>query len=192
MSGVSILIKSQSLAPQSCRNVLDLGGMTCVATCPVEAYPDTNSTCQPCADSCLQFTENPYIVSVLEDTDVGTAIAMVETTDQRQADRPVQFVITSGDPRRQFVVNPATGIITLAASLDRERQDSHTLTVMAFDVGTSPVSTQSASTTVLVFVGDVNDNPPTLSQEQYSTSITENSPPQPNQHTRVGVNQLHA
>ena len=101
---------------------------------------------------------------------------MVETTDQRQTDRPVQFVITSGDPRRQFVVDPATGIITLAASLDRERQDSHTLTVMAFDVGASPVSTQSASATVLVFVGDVNDNPPTLSQEQYSTSITENSP----------------
>ena len=176
MSAVSVLIISQSLTPQSCYNVLDLDGMTCVATCSVEAYPDTNSTCQPCAGSCIQFTENQYIVSVSEDTNVGIAIAMVETTDQRQTDRPVQFVITSGDPRRQFAVDPATGIITLAASLDRERQDSHTLTVMAFDVGASPVSTQSASATVLVFVGDVNDNPPTLSQEQYSTSITENSP----------------
>ena len=165
-----------SLTPQSCRNVLDLDGMTCIAACPVEAYADTNSTCQPCADSCIQFTENQYIVSISEDTDVSTAIAMVETTDQRQTDRPVQFVITSGDPMRQFAVNPATGIITLAASLDRERQNSHTLTVMAFDVGTSPVSTQSASATVLVLVGDVNDNPPTLSQERYSTSITENSP----------------
>ena len=150
--------------------------MTCVTACPVEAYPDANSACQPCADSCIRFTEAQYIVSLPEDTEVSTVIVIVGVTDRRQQDRRIQFAITSGDPRRQFVVNASSGDITLAGSLDRENQGSHTLTVMAFDAGTNPVSSQSASATVLVLVGDVNDNRPVFTQEQFSTTVAENSP----------------
>lgn len=150
--------------------------MTCVSTCPVEAYPDANSACQPCEDSCIQFTEAQYIISIPEDTEVGAVVVVVGVTDRRQLNRQIQFAITSGDPRRQFVVNVTAGDITLAGSLDRETQGSHTLTVMAFDAGTTPVSSQSASATVLVLVGDVNDNAPAFTQEQFSTTVTENSP----------------
>lgn len=159
-----------------CRGVLDLDGVTCVSTCPVEAYPDANSACQPCEDSCIQFTEAQYIISIPEDTEVGAVVVVVGVTDRRQLNRQIQFAITSGDPRRQFVVNVTAGDITLAGSLDRETQGSHTLTVMAFDAGTTPVSSQSASATVLVLVGDVNDNAPAFTQEQFSTTVTENSP----------------
>jgi len=150
--------------------------VTCVSACPVEAYPDANSACQSCEDSCIQFTEAQYIISIPEDTEVGAVVVVVGVTDRRQLNRQIQFAITSGDPRRQFVVNVTAGDITLAGSLDRETQGSHTLTVMAFDAGTTPVSFQSASATVLVLVGDVNDNAPAFTQEQFSTTVTENSP----------------
>ena len=143
----------------------------------MEAYPDVSSTCQLCDGSCIEFSEERYISSIAEDAGVNTLLVLLEVTDRRQLDRPVQFAITTGNSDRLFAVNSTTGAITLAGSLDRETQEGYTLTVVAVDVGTNPISTQSASADILVIVNDVNDNPPVFSQQIYSATVIENSPP---------------
>ena len=143
----------------------------------MEAYPDVNSACQPCDDSCLEFSEERYITNVAEDAGVDVLVELLEVTDRRRLGRPVQFAITAGNADRLFAVNSTSGAVTVAGSLDRETQEGHTLTVVAVDVGTNPFSAQSASAAVLVIVNDINDNPPVFSQQVYSAVVTENIPP---------------
>ena len=161
--------------PQSCRNVLDVDGVTCISGCPVEAYADINSQCQPCNGQCLSFSEVTYIVQVFENAPTGTVLTAVSVSDLRGTGRPVQFEITAGNMRRLFDISQQTGILTLNASLDFEMQSMHSLTVTVFDVGSRPISTQSASASVVIIVQDVNDNPPVFSQEVYTASVSENN-----------------
>ena len=62
----------------------------------------------------------------------------------------------------------------MVAQLDRERQQSHLLTVAAVDSG-SPAQTGTAS--LLISVEDVNDSPPSLDEASRELSVLENSPP---------------
>ena len=160
---------------QACRNVLGLDGETCVLACPVDAYADTNSACQPCNGSCLIFSEERYITSVTEDLAAATAIATVRASDLRMTGRPIAFTITAGNGGQLFSIDPSSGVIFLTASLDYEARDSHSLLISAVDAGLVPVSLQTATATVLVLVSDVNDNNPTFSQAQYTAVVAENS-----------------
>lgn len=72
-----------------------------------------------------------------------------------------------------FRINPNTGWIYLAQSLDRETLDRHALTVLATDNG-SPAATASAS--VLVMVLDDNDNDPQFEKDFYGFELLENLP----------------
>lgn len=72
-----------------------------------------------------------------------------------------------------FRINPITGWIYLAQSLDRETLDRHALTVFATDNG-SPAATASA--TVLVMVLDDNDNDPRFEKDFYAFELLENLP----------------
>lgn len=72
-----------------------------------------------------------------------------------------------------FRINPNTGWIYLAQSLDRETLDRHVLTVLATDNG-SPAATASAS--VLVMVLDDNDNDPQFEKDFYGFELLENLP----------------
>ena len=160
---------------QSCRNVLDIDGVTCVSECPVDAYADVNAECQPCMGQCLEFSQETYVAEELESVPVGAVLVMVSVSDLRATGRPVQFEITAGNVHRLFDINRQSGVVTLNASLDFEMQSLYRLTVAAFDVGSNPISTQSASTTVEIIVLDVNDNPPVFSQDVYTESVMENN-----------------
>ena len=156
-------------------NVLDVDGLTCISECPAEAYPDFNSECQPCMGMCLQFTDETYVVEVFENDPIGSVLTVVSVTDLRETGRPVQFEITAGNVPRLFDINQQSGVVTLNASLDFETQAIHSVTVAAFDVGSDPISTQSAMASVMINVLDVNDNPPIFSQSLYLGSVFENN-----------------
>ena len=76
----------------------------------------------------------------------------------------------------QFFIESATGRVGLLTSLDREIQDSHTITVIAVDGGPSATdgSRRTGSTTVMVAVEDANDNAPIPSQLSYVQAIATN------------------
>lgn len=156
--------------------MIDLDGFTCVEHCSVEAYPDHSSTCQPCNNSCLEFSQDVYAVSFSEATPLDAVIVTVSVEDRRALGRPVEFVITAGNEAREFEIEQDSGIISLARILDYELQTAHTFVVTAFDVGMDPISSQSASATVLILLEDANDNPPVFLGEPYTASVLENLP----------------
>ena len=57
--------------------------------------------------------------------------------------------------------------------LDREKISMYNITVMASDLGTPPLSTE---THIILHVADTNDNPPTFSHASYSAYVPENNP----------------
>ena len=66
-----------------------------------------------------------------------------------------------------FRIDPHTGVLTLAAPLDREAAAQYFFTVTATDGGPEPLST---STRVTVIVRDYNDNPPVFTKDTYVTA----------------------
>ncbi|KAG8511218.1 Protocadherin Fat 4 [Galemys pyrenaicus] len=74
-----------------------------------------------------------------------------------------------------FTINPATGQVITSALLDREARGSYTLVVVSSDGGApEPLS---SSTSVLVTVTDVNDNPPRFQHHPYVTHVPAPTPP---------------
>ncbi len=92
------------------------------------------------------------------DGEGGVVITRVVAEDLDQGrNGTVTYSLTSGMEHR-FQIDPDSGVITAHVAYDRERQASYFLTVAAVDNG-SPTPLSSV-TTVMVTVGDVNDNPP--------------------------------
>ena len=76
-----------------------------------------------------------------------------------------------------FKVESNTGKIVAKKVLDRETRPMYTMTIMASNPGTTH---QSASTSVTIYVADVNDNPPIFTfpnPENASVIIPSNAPP---------------
>ncbi|KAL8191489.1 UNVERIFIED_CONTAM: Protocadherin-16 [Gekko kuhli] len=73
-----------------------------------------------------------------------------------------------------FAIDPATGIVTTASSLDYEIDPQPQLTVLATDRGKPSLSSTAV---VRVALQDVNDNEPIFESTFYNVSLKENLPP---------------
>lgn len=74
-----------------------------------------------------------YQASVKEDALPGTVVVELTTVDKDvDLNTPVDFYITSGDPRSQFSIR-STGQVYVAKALDRETTDHYELTVVGTD-----------------------------------------------------------
>lgn len=70
-----------------------------------------------------------------------------------------------------FSINELSGIIQLEKPLDRELQAVYTLTLKAVDQGLPRRLT--ATSTVIVSVLDINDNPPVFEYREYGATVSE-------------------
>ncbi|KAL3853661.1 hypothetical protein ACJMK2_017186 [Sinanodonta woodiana] len=110
-------------------------------------------------------------VTLAENTAIGTSVATVAATDADYGnDGAVTYSIAGGNLNNKFQINPTTGIISSALSLDYETTTSYQLVIHAVDGGTTAIT---ASTTVTISVTDINDNKPTCTTSVISTSISE-------------------
>lgn len=117
------------------------------------------------------FEQALYVASVLEEQPTGTTVTTVRARDPE--DSPVVYSMVSLlDSRSQsmFKVDSRSGIISTAASLDRELMDTHYFRVVATDDSFPP---RSGTTTLQVNVLDCNDHAPTFEAEQFDASIRE-------------------
>ena len=135
-------------------------------------------------DNTPEWEQLEYFMNIHENTSVGEAVAVVEATDPDQVDFTeedgervyyqtnglVQYSITDGDPRGQFSIEPLSGVVIIAAPLDRESINNYTLTLTATDGGG-----RAANATLVVTVIDTNDMSPVFSQDEYVVGIPENS-----------------
>lgn len=71
-----------------------------------------------------------------------------------------------------FTLGPVDGLLRVSGRIDRERQATYALLVVARDRGEPPLSTQMR---LLVQVLDENDNSPVFDPKQYSASVAENA-----------------
>nr|XP_040041664.1 protocadherin Fat 1a isoform X1 [Gasterosteus aculeatus aculeatus]XP_040041665.1 protocadherin Fat 1a isoform X1 [Gasterosteus aculeatus aculeatus] len=120
------------------------------------------------------FSQDVYTAVVGEDAELGkTVMAVVaEDLDGPSFDH-VRYSIVDGNQGSPFTIDPVRGELKVARQLDREQTSGYTLTVVASDNGSPPLS---SSAVINVDISDVNDNPPLFSQANYSLIIQENRP----------------
>lgn len=77
------------------------------------------------------------------------------------------FALRPGGP-------PGVFFLCIEGLLDRESQDLYELRLVATDAGSPPLSTEES---LLLWVSDLNDQPPVFSQEHYWASVSEAAVP---------------
>lgn len=122
-------------------------------------------------DNNPEFAFRTITVDIPEDTAIRDNVTCVEAMDADSglnAEIRYSLEVSAG----MFSINPDTGLITVAATLDRETQDKYNLIVVAQDQGRP---TRSATASVVVTLTDINDNIPIFSMQRYEASILENA-----------------
>lgn len=136
---------------------------------PLNATAQVNITVDNVNDNVPVFDTSTQVSKVREDVAKGTRVVRMNATD---ADgNQLNFIFSSGNKGGAFAIQLSTGVITVAAKLDRENTENYTLTVNASDLGGHSV-THNATIQVI----DVNDNAPVFKQASYSKDIKENLP----------------
>ncbi|CAL4172489.1 unnamed protein product, partial [Meganyctiphanes norvegica] len=139
---------------------------------PLSSSALINITLKDINDNSPVFSEEVYFSEVKEDLKVGSSVLYVIANDlDSEKNGEVRYSLRIEESSMSFLINPKTGLITLTKTLDREQVEEYQFEVKAHDLG-SPV--KSKSTRVIISVIDVNDNPPTFSQTNYTAIIKEN------------------
>ncbi|XP_005886332.1 PREDICTED: protocadherin-16 [Myotis brandtii] len=105
----------------------------------------------------------------------GSFVVRVTAQDPDQGTNgQVTYSLAPGSHTRWFSIDPTSGIITTAASLDYELEPQPQLIVVATDGGLPPLT---SSATVSVALQDVNDNEPQFQRTFYNASLPEGTQP---------------
>ncbi|CAG7819552.1 unnamed protein product [Allacma fusca] len=112
------------------------------------------------------FDKALYEAEVDENEDIQHTVLTVTAKDLDESSR-IRYEITKGNTGGAFAVKNMTGAIYVAGPLDYESRKRYELKLAASD------NKNENSTTVVINVKDVNDNPPVFDRPTYETQITE-------------------
>ncbi|XP_053233909.1 cadherin EGF LAG seven-pass G-type receptor 3 isoform X2 [Podarcis raffonei] len=119
------------------------------------------------------FVSTPFQISVLENAPFGHSVIHIQAVDADYGENSrLEYKLTGVSSDTPFVVNSATGWITVSGPLDRETVEHYFFGVEARDHG-SPALSASASVTITVM--DVNDNRPEFTQKEYFIRLNEDA-----------------
>uniref|UniRef100_A0A8C0VNE4 Cadherin EGF LAG seven-pass G-type receptor 3 n=1 Tax=Cyanistes caeruleus TaxID=156563 RepID=A0A8C0VNE4_CYACU len=119
------------------------------------------------------FVSTPFQISVLENAPLGHSVIHIQAVDADYGENSrLEYKLTGVSADTPFVVNSATGWITVSGPLDRESVEHYFFGVEARDHG-SPSLSASASVTITVM--DVNDNRPEFTQKEYFIRLNEDA-----------------
>uniref|UniRef100_A0A8D2Q3A7 Cadherin EGF LAG seven-pass G-type receptor 3 n=1 Tax=Varanus komodoensis TaxID=61221 RepID=A0A8D2Q3A7_VARKO len=119
------------------------------------------------------FVSTPFQISVLENAPLGHSVIHIQAVDADYGENSrLEYKLSGVSPDTPFVVNSATGWITVSGPLDRETVEHYFFGVEARDHG-SPSLSASASVTITVM--DVNDNRPEFTQKEYFIRLNEDA-----------------
>lgn len=122
-------------------------------------------------DNSPEFERQNYKAHVKENLPSETVILHPKATDKDLGNNAKIRYSLLGDKSERFRIDPATGVISTNATLDREEWDVYYLIIMAQDSSTTDPRTATANLTIVV--EDENDNTPTFSKPVYETHISE-------------------
>ncbi|KAI7810617.1 putative protocadherin Fat 3-like [Triplophysa rosa] len=130
-------------------------------------------------DNSPTFVLNPAQVTIPEDLTGGDNVTSVQARDaDSDLNGEVRYTLLGGTGR--FSIEEETGVITVAAPLDREDKDEYNLEITAQDQGRP---SRSTTITLDISVTDINDNAPIFSKQQYEVMVSE--------HATVGTDVLN-
>lgn len=130
-------------------------------------------------NDCTPVIKVQQVGSVNESSAAGTVVMRVIATDADQentANSQIHYsIVESSNTEGLFFINSQTGeVMVRQNTLDRERQDSYTLTIKASDMA-GKAGGNSGTGDITVKILDINDNIPTLEKESYEGSVQENT-----------------
>ncbi|MEE6478626.1 hypothetical protein FKM82_011901 [Ascaphus truei] len=111
---------------------------------------------------------------VPENAPLGTVVGFVNVRDKDSGKNgEVQLEVS---PNLPFKFKPFKNRYSLVTDgyLDREKVSQYTIELIASDLGSPPLHTQ---TTIILHVSDINDNPPSFLLSTYNAFIKENNEP---------------
>ncbi|XP_016061113.1 PREDICTED: protocadherin beta-2 [Miniopterus natalensis] len=123
-------------------------------------------------DNAPEFAKLLYEVQVLENSPIGSQVAIVSARDlDIGAYGEISYVFSQAneDVRKTFRINAKSGQLLLTQKLDFESIQTYTLNIQATDGGGL-----FGSCVVFVQVVDLNDNPPELTMSTLINEIPEN------------------
>ncbi|XP_037957804.1 cadherin-related tumor suppressor-like [Teleopsis dalmanni] len=127
------------------------------------------------------FEKSEYSAVLSELAPPGSYVASITATDEDTGvNAQIFYDFVSGNNKQWFAIDPASGLITTQAALDREVQGSVELSISARDGGPNP---KWAYTQLKVTILDENDEAPQFSQQHINVSLSENIAP----HTLVAM-----
>lgn len=145
-------------------------------TPPRETYKSTHVHLVDLNDNKPVFDREIYEVDVPETTPVNTPIIRLKVSDADDGKNAQVFLeIVGGNEGGEFNINPETGMLYTAVTLDAEDKAFYTLTVSAIDQGNAGTRKQSAAK-VKINIVDTNDNDPLFDNPEMEVSINENEP----------------
>ncbi|KAK9521112.1 hypothetical protein VZT92_020948 [Zoarces viviparus] len=120
------------------------------------------------------FTPQTLTMHVTEnDEDPAQLTRQVSALDEDLgANSQLTYFLQKGNSDGLFSISPS-GTFQIVHSLDRERESSYFVNIVAVDSGLMPLT---GTLTIHVIVDGVNDNRPEFTQEVYNTIVSEDSP----------------
>ncbi|KAF1384706.1 hypothetical protein PFLUV_G00122960 [Perca fluviatilis] len=131
-------------------------------------------------DNMPVFSQTVYKASLPENSPLDTLVITVSATD---ADEGMYGEVTYGfdhvsDEKQVFSLNPKTGEVKVAGSIDYEKESSYEMQISAKDgLGLASYAT------VIIEITDINDNAPVIYMKSLTNPIPENVSPG----TEVGI-----
>ncbi|XP_007937288.1 protocadherin gamma-B4-like, partial [Orycteropus afer afer] len=145
----------------------DGGGMVAQCTVEVEVLDENDNVPEVIVQSLTDL--------VMEDTELGTYIALLKVRDKDSGDNGEVSCKLEGDvPFKILTSSRNTYKLVTDGDLDREQTPEYNVTITATDRGKLPLS---SSTSITLHIGDVNDNAPVFLQASYAVHVAENNPP---------------
>ena len=119
------------------------------------------------------FVSTPFQATVLESAPIGHSILHIQAIDTDSGDNArLEYRLTGTGTDTPFIINPATGWVTVSSVLDRESVEHYFFGVDARDYGAPPLS---ATASVTITVMDVNDNRPEFLLREYHVRLNEDA-----------------
>ena len=122
------------------------------------------------------FVQTLYTTSIPENSTNGFLVLAVKATDNDTGiNADINYVFEETAFVNPFVIDPVSGVISVAGQIDRELVQEYRLTVTAFN----PNFANSTSSMVMVTVSiiDVNDEVPVFQMEVFQVNVNEDFTP---------------
>lgn len=144
----------------------------CCGPAPLIAMATVNVTVTDANDNAPTFSvSDGETLKVYENKPVGFVIASLSAADNDEGVNGDVYYHLAAERDGFFVIDQATGNLSLNQSLDYETVNKTSISVTAYDRG-SPQ--QSTSISLVISVIDVNDNRPVFAPTAYRVSVLEN------------------